>query len=176
MIKCLMLGCGHAKPARRVYIPGTENEEVEWTTLDMNTAAKPDILYDLNNMHKDVKMPIGGPVFDEIHAYEVLEHIGTQGDFRAFFADFRELWRVLKPNGILVGTSPSQYSPWCWGDPGHTRVISPEALSFLERAFYDQLGKTPASDYRAFIAPCYWKILHSNDTKSTYEYVLQKAE
>ena len=34
-----------------------------------------------------VTLPFGDDAFDEIHAYEVLEHTGRQGDWRFFFYD-----------------------------------------------------------------------------------------
>jgi len=50
--------------------------------------------------------------FDEVHAYEVLEHLGRQGDYRSFFATFANIYRVLVPGGLLLATVPSRYSGW----------------------------------------------------------------
>ena len=52
-------------------------------------------------------LPFDNDTFDEIHAYEVLEHVGKQGDYIFFFAQFSDLYRILKPNGLLVAMSPS---------------------------------------------------------------------
>jgi SAM-dependent methyltransferase len=81
--------------------------------------------------------------------YEVLEHLGSQGDYRSFFAHFGEIYRVLKPNGLLAATCPSWKSVWAWGDPSHTRIISEASIVFLNRAQYrDQVGKTAMTDFR----------------------------
>jgi hypothetical protein len=72
---------------------------------------------------------------------------GRQGDWQFFFDQFYELWRILKPGGYLVATVPMWDSPWAWGDPGHTRVITKESLIFLDRREYVQIGKTSMTDY-----------------------------
>ena len=78
-----------------------------------------------------------------------MEHLGQQGDFEKFFQDFTEIWRVLKPRGLLCGTCPNWDSPWLWGDPSHTRYIGPESFVFLSQAEYaKQVGITPMSDFR----------------------------
>lgn len=139
----LIIGVG-SRPQKILAAKGREH----WgnlTTLDINGDHNPDVVWDLNNK----PFPFEDNSFNEIHAYEVLEHIGTQGDYKAFFEEFSEYWRILKPGGILFGTSPSINSPWLWGDPGHTRVISPQVFTFLSQQEYTrQVGKTAITDYR----------------------------
>lgn len=114
--------------------------------------------------------------FAEVHAYEVLEHLGQQGDFRTFFQTFDEIWRVLRPGGWLCATVPSRYSPWLWGDPGHRRAILPETLVFLNRPHYDQwLGKGPSSDYRP-VFDSDWDIVQSYDNEETHQFILQAVK
>lgn len=141
--KELLIGCGHS---RKKYVTGTWTTP-DWsrlTTLDVDPAVGPDVVHDLNVL----PYPFADNEFDEIHAYEVLEHCGRQGDWRFFFAQFYEFWRMLKPNGFLVATVPMWDSPWAWGDPGHTRVIPKEALIFLDQREYVQVGKSSMTDYR----------------------------
>jgi len=139
----LLLGAGsrHVKQL-------TWGGRAEWsalTTLDINPDHKPDVVHDLTVL----PLPFADDTFEEVHAYEVLEHIGQQGDWRTFFAQFSEFWRILKPGGVLCGTSPAPTSRWAWGDPGHTRVLSPEAFTFLVQPQYtNQVGVTPMTDYR----------------------------
>ena len=139
----LLIGAG-AKRDKRLSRPGHE----EWTnlvTLDINPDHKPDVVHDLNVR----PLPFADDTFDEIHAYEVLEHLGRQGDWRTFFDEWSEWWRILKPGGVLFGTSPHYASPWAWGDPGHTRIVSGESFVFLSQPNYDQqVGKTAMTDYR----------------------------
>lgn len=193
--KCLMLGAGHSKVERRLIVPGSAPEEkTDWVTLDFNQDADPDILYDLDNLEKedplfhgerngrirDTLDPWGSPIddgiFDEIHAYEVLEHFGRQGDFLGFFASFREFWRILKPHGWFIGSCPTVGSGWEWGDPGHTRVISNKTLSFLTHVPYDNMGTTMASDYRKYVDPYWWELVHSDSTTQPghYYFALRK--
>ena len=115
------------------------------TTLDINADHKPDVVWDLTKR----PLPFPDDTFDEIHAYDVLEHLGQQGDWRSFFEEWSEWYRILKPGGVLCGISPKWDSPWAWGDPGHTRIISPECFTYLHQPEYTrQVGITPMTDYR----------------------------
>ena len=108
---------------------------------------KPDVVHDLER----TPWLFQDDAFEEVHAYEVLEHLGRQGDFRAFFAHFYEIWRILKPDGFLAATCPSFRSMWAWGDPGHTRVLTSGSLVFLDREeYHKQVGKTAMADYRSW--------------------------
>jgi hypothetical protein len=130
----LLFGAG-ARRDRRLKWPGHEG----WTRLvsvDQTPAHRPDVVCDL----EFPPYPFASDSADEIHAYEVLEHLGQQGDWRAFFAQF---------SGYLAGTCPAPTSPWAWGDPSHRRVISTEALTFLnQRQYAEQIGVTSMSDFR----------------------------
>ncbi len=124
------------------------NGKTDWeclTTLDHEPTHNPDIVHDLNNL----PYPFGDEEFDEIHAYEVLEHCGTQGDWRFFFAQWAEFHRILKDGGFFVGTVPLPDSIWAWGDPSHTRVIPLVQLGFLSQSHYGGVGITTSSDFRS---------------------------
>lgn len=173
--RCLMLGAGHTTPTRKLSaVTSAREEDTVWETLDFNQEARPRTVFDLEQLEKGEQLPYSNDYFDEIHAYEVLEHFGRQGDARGFFYTFKAFWRVLKYGGLLIGSSPAAHSPWLWGDPGHTRAITPESLSFLTRRHYDQLGKTTASDYRKSVDPCWWELEHSRDEGNTYVFALRK--
>lgn len=139
----LLIGCGSTRD-RRLAVNGQR----DWTklvTLDNNTDHHPDVLHDLQS----TPWPFGDETFDEVHGYEVLEHLGRQGDARSFFETFGEAWRVLKPDGFLAATCPSYRSMWAWGDPSHTRVLTSGSLVFLDQDQYRlQVGKTAMSDFR----------------------------
>jgi len=139
----LLLGCGASR--RKLYPPENYPEWDDLVTLDINPAHKPDRLWDLNQ----IPLPFEANEFDEIHAYEVLEHVGTQGDYNFFFRQFADFWRILKPNGTFSASVPRWDCHWAWGDPGHRRVITGGTLVFLSQKQYEQqIGKTPMTDYR----------------------------
>ena len=139
----LLLGCG-SNPVRRMSIAGSETW-TELVTLDMNPAHKPDVVHDLNVR----PWPFPDDAFDELHAYDVMEHLSRQGDYRAFFAEWSEVWRILKPGGRFFGLSPHWSGKWAWMDPGHTRVYGPEVITYLVQPVYDkQVGTTAITDYR----------------------------
>lgn len=138
----LLIGCGSTRDRR---LPRGKHGWSKLVTLDWNADHKPDVVHDLEVL----PYPFADDTFDEVHAYEVLEHLGQQGDFRSFFGQFSELWRILKPGGLLAATCPSWASMWAWGDPSHRRVISSGSLVFLDQAQYQaQVGVTAMSDFR----------------------------
>lgn len=170
-----MLGAGLSRPQRRFALKTSAPEtETTWRTLDINPWAKPDQVFDLEELERGSDLPFGEP-FDEIHAYEVLEHFGRQGDYRGLFRTFGALWRGLKFGGYLVGSCPSLQSPWLWGEPGHTRVITHGTLVFLTRKHYDQLGETACSDYRNLIEPFWWEVDESYVQEDTFVFAVRKT-
>lgn len=144
----LLIGCGNSRKKKIKH----GNIQEEWrnlTTLDIDVDSKPDVIHDLTKL----PLPFADNSFDEIHAYEVLEHTGAQGDWRFFFDQFAELYRIVKPGGLVIGSTPMWDSQWAWGDPGHTRQINKTHLLFLNQKLYEmEVGKTNLTDYR-----WYWK-------------------
>jgi SAM-dependent methyltransferase len=153
----LLIGAG-SRREKLFCVPGRPREWTELLTLDINAGHKPDVVHDLNIR----PLPFADDTFDEIHAYEVVEHLGQQGDWRTFFAEWSEWWRILKPGGVFFGTSPHWSSAWCWMDPGHTRAMGPEVMVFLQQPQYDeQVGVTPLTDYR-FCYKADFDLVHSH--------------
>jgi len=146
MKKELLIGCGNSRH-KKIYMEEDSSNWSNLTTIDIDTECGADVIHDLNV----TPWPFEDDTFDEIHAYEVLEHLGRQGDFKSFFEQFSEIYRILKPGGLLIGTTPAINSRWLWGDPGHTRYFGPESLVFLDQNQYTvQVGKSQMTDYRRF--------------------------
>ena len=165
-MKTLLLGAGTSRKKRVVHESTPEREFGDLVTLDLEGA---DVIHDLNIL----PYPFEDGEFDEIHAYEVLEHVGKQGDFRFFFSQFNEFHRILKKSGIFALSVPNYKSIWAFGDPGHTRVLPYTVFNFLQKSFYDQLGKTACADYRSYIEG-YWEGL-GIDEGDDQVYVLLRA-
>ena len=169
MKKELLIGCG-SNHNKRLTADGTQTFD-NLTTLDNNPAHKPDIVWDLMS-------PGTLPVeweneFDEIHAYEVLEHLGQQGDYKLFFGQFEAFWRALKPNGHLCVTCPSRHSVWALGDPSHTRVLQKEMLAFLDQDMYTaNVGVTSMSDFRN-VYKAHFKPVHVLEDDEKFQFVLK---
>ncbi len=180
-MKCLMLGAGHAEPERKGWLSET-TETIEWTTLDINTDTTPDVVYDLNKIEYEDNddgsiylIPFDDESFSEIHAYEILEHYGSIGNYEGFFRGFRELWRILKLGGLLIGSTPLATA--LFSDPGHTRCVSFSMLSYLTKEYYENLGnpKCRVTDYRRFIDPCWWEWVDATPKNNTLGFALRKA-
>lgn len=118
----------------------------------------------------------GDEEYDEIHAYDVLEHLGTQGDWKFFFAQFAEFYRMLKPDGLIAGSCPDWRSQWAWGDPSHTRVINQGTLTFLDQTEYEkQVGNTPMTDFR-FHWKGNFKIMGTRVREEAFEFLLKAVK
>lgn len=165
--RVLLLGAG-TRHELQIELPGRP-EAFELTTHELMPGPGIDLVWDLD---WTIKMPIADSWFDEIHAYEVLEHTGRQGDAGFFFGQWSEFARILKPGGCFCGTVPHWKSVWAWGDPSHRRVITVEQLAFLDQAHYDQVGTTSCSDFRD-IYKADFKLRAHVETEHQLRFILQ---
>jgi SAM-dependent methyltransferase len=144
----LVLGAGNLR--RKVLFFSDKGKEYQNPVrVDIDPGCNPDITWDLNKL----PYPFKDEEFDEIHAYEILEHLGTQGDWKFFFDQFAELHRVLKDKGHICISVPDGAGRLAWVDPGHTRAFPREIFMFLDQSYYEErVGKSAVADYRH-----YWK-------------------
>lgn len=164
----LLIGCGSDWSKRLKADPNDANTWSNLTTLDYNRDHGAEVTWDLTNL----PLPFDPNTFDEIHAYEVLEHTGAQGDFKFFFAQFSDFWRILKPNGHLLATCPARNSVWAWGDPSHTRIVQKEQLVFLEQRRYAAVGHTSMSDFRS-IYKADFEIVAVEEDEDSLKFILK---
>jgi len=167
MRKELLLGCGSRTKKDLIFDNRSEFENV--VRLDINPDHKPDVVWDL----KDHPLPFTDNEFDEIHAYEVLEHLAYQGDFKFFFAEFSEYARILKPGGLFCASVPC--GKWTWGDPSHRRVIQNESLIFLNQAEYGQVGESNKSDFRNIYKADLRKV-YAHKTEHKFYFILENRK
>lgn len=87
---------------------------------------------DKGNQYTDVicdieKEPLPYPdnSVDEIACYETLEHIDN------LIFVMNEMWRVLKPNGILKGKVPRENGRGALADPTHKRVFIKDTFDYF---------------------------------------------
>ena len=162
----LLLGCGNYPHKRLWYTNNYYWDHL--VRLDIDPNCRPDVLWDLNNR----PLPFEDNTFDELHAYDVLEHLGRQGDWRGFFEEFTEYWRILKPNGLFFILVPKPTSVWAWADPGHTRVLSKETFSFLDQRIYGEVGQSARTDYR-FVWKGSFEIVHAAEENEHLQIIMK---
>ena len=149
-LEVLLLGCGTFKQ-RKLQIRGRTEDfsDSNVTTIDVDPNCNPTIVMDLDGLGKDGKrLPFEDDTFDEIGAYNCLEHFGRQGDWRGYFLEFEEYHRVLKPGGLFCIIVPNRAD--YFADPGHTRFFDTNHFGFLNQDFYEQNreANTCFTDYR----------------------------
>lgn len=148
MQKSLLIGCGRDR-RKQVHQEGNEQWKGPLIRIDMNPDVEPDHVIDMDDIALfDKRLPFEDKTFDEIGAYNCMEHWGRQGYWRGWFREMGEYHRILKPGGqmsILVPIGPDALA-----DPGHTRFFQQNYFNFLSQAFYE-LNTTQATcftDYR----------------------------
>lgn len=167
----LLLGCGNDRRKKCAYA-----SRPDWVlplvTVDMNPTCGADVVWNLEQR----PLPFEDASFDEIGAFDVLEHIGRQGDWRGYFDEMAEYHRLLKPGGIMYIIVPINGD--ALADPGHTRFFSLNYFGFLNQEFYTKnlAQGRPVTDYR-----WYWKLnfdVLSMDNKENHHLavILQKTE
>src|SRR6201999_3094313 len=107
----LLVGCGNSR-VKQIALDDKKVFE-GLVTLDGKDDCGADGVHDLDIL----PYPFKDDEFDEIHAYDVLEHCGRQGDWRYFFAQWSEFHRILKLKGLFFGICPTPEGIWAWGDP-----------------------------------------------------------
>jgi len=155
MKRSLLIGCGNSR-TKKVFLHGENEWAGELTTLDMNPNCGADVVFDLDSLCIPMRhklsgypgLPFENESFDELAAYDVLEHMGRQGDWRCWFTEMSEYHRILKPGGtfgIIVPTGADALA-----DPGHTRFITANYFLFLNQGWYDEQLKQnrQVTDYR----------------------------
>jgi SAM-dependent methyltransferase len=172
MKRYLLLGSGseHSKRIAFDKSPEKDFSEGELVTLDVDPDLNPNVVHDLDSL----PYPFQDNEFDEIHAYEVLEHCGTQGDGKFFFNQFAEFYRMLKPDGYMMISVPMWDCDMAWGVPDHKRVLPANVFGFLNPSYYDNIGQPGYADYRKWLGKTNFLVTGIDEMK-TQLYIVMKA-
>jgi SAM-dependent methyltransferase len=95
------LHIGPAKKGKDYAGPGFQSDEWQEVRLDLDPAAKPDILESMTDMKS-----VATESFDAIFTSHTIEHLYPDDVKRAF----EEFYRVLRPDGFLVLSCPDLQS------------------------------------------------------------------
>lgn len=84
-------------------------------------------------------IPFGDNQFDSVSAYDFLEHVprvslDAQGSTHFPFVKLMdEIWRVLKPGGLLYAITPAYPHEKAFRDPTHVNIITAKTHRYFTR-------------------------------------------
>ena len=110
----LNLGCGYNKLDGYINVDHDEN-------------CNPDIVADLESI-----LPFEDSSIDEIVLHHILEHLGH--DVKTYFNLWKELYRILKNDGLIRITVPHHLHENFHHDPTHCRKITPNGIDMFNQA------------------------------------------
>jgi SAM-dependent methyltransferase len=105
------------------YMPGATN-------VDLTSGTNPDVVHDLNVF----PWPFASSSFDEVHAYDVIEHLAD------VLKTMEEIHRVARPGGTLNLHVPHFSSDGAFTDPTHRQYFGARTFDYMTEghpnAFY----------------------------------------
>ncbi len=93
-----------------------------WINADFIRKKGIDVVYDLN----EYPYPFADNSFDEIDMLEVLEHLDDT------VAAMREIFRILRPGGIVHITVPYYLHYHAWSNPEHKRAFNYHTFFYFD--------------------------------------------
>ncbi len=91
------------------------------TNVDVTAAGKPDVVHDLNVR----PWPFETSSFDDVHAYDVIEHLED------VLKTLEEIHRVCRPGGVLHVVVPHFSSEGAFTDPTHRHYFGIGTFDYM---------------------------------------------
>jgi hypothetical protein len=123
----LNLGCGH-------------NRLDGFINVDASAECRPDKVWDL----EQTPWPWPDSSVSEARFFHSLEHMGA--DPKVFLAIMKELYRVMRPGGVVHIVVPHPRHDNFLNDPTHVRPITPQILHLFDRTRNDEVKARGGSD------------------------------
>jgi hypothetical protein len=109
----LNLGCGY-------------NQVEGYINVDNDPNCNPDIVADLEAI-----LPFADSSVDEIIMQHILEHLGQ--DTKTYLSVWKELYRILKDQGVIRIVVPHHLHENFFHDPTHCRVVTPVGIDMFSQ-------------------------------------------
>jgi 2-polyprenyl-3-methyl-5-hydroxy-6-metoxy-1,4-benzoquinol methylase len=126
-LKMLDIGCGEG-----YYVRDAMEEGINAYGIDISTHALEKALSEVKDritFGSITEIPFGNEEFDVMTAFDVIEHIQPKDTSNMI----EEIRRVLKPNGIIIITTPnSNFGSWVF-DLTHINVRPPKFRNFYSK-------------------------------------------
>ncbi|MDG2286926.1 MAG: methyltransferase domain-containing protein [Alphaproteobacteria bacterium] len=98
-----------------------------YINVDQFPECNPDVLWNL----EETPWPFEESSVDELVAHHVLEHLGQET--KVFFAIFKELYRLMRDDGVIRITVPHPHHPTFLSDPTHVRAFTGNTFEMMNR-------------------------------------------
>jgi ubiquinone/menaquinone biosynthesis C-methylase UbiE len=124
MKKILVLDVG---PGEKPYIP-THSERV--ISIDFNKKFNPTVIHDLTKF----PWPFKDNMFEKVYASQILEHIPNT------LKAMEEIYRICKPNALVIIRVPHFSSRSAWINPTHYRAFSVATFDYFDKDIEQPYG------------------------------------
>ena len=109
---------------------------------------------------EDIPWPLDDNTFDEVRMFDVLEHLNN------IVGVMDEVWRILKPDGILDCKVCGYKNENFWVDPTHKHAFAPNSMDYFDPT-------TSIGQIYDFYTDKKWKIVGFSEKNNNYYWRLK---